>query len=208
MRPVLLDSDAFRCLHGLRLLDSVCAALAPHTRITLTGYIAKHELNLLQREVDRLSRTGMVHLQDVIRGTEAFRRYREFQRACDKGEAEAIAFALDEPRPTRALFITRDDGARRFAEQKSVPVTDVMGLVVEACLVGGLDRSVAAQALSVWDDRGQQLCRPADYDGFDKTFSAREIRRLEWCDPRTDETIASNAELPTAWAQLDDGAFD
>jgi predicted nucleic acid-binding protein len=190
VRPILFDSDAFRCLHGLRLLDAVCAALAPHTTIVLTEYVARHELSLLQREIARLERSGTIRVERLIKGTEAAGRYRAFQRSPergdrppDKGEAEAVAWALDGPPEARALFVTRDDGATRFAMKKSVPVTDVMGIVVEACIVGGLDRAVAAQALSVWDDRGQQICRPADYDGFEGTFAARERQRSDWCKP-------------------------
>lgn len=184
MRPVLFDSDAFRCLHGLRLLDAVCAALAPHTTIALTEYVARHELNLLAREVDRLEKAHTIRVQPLLEGTPAAQRYRAFQRVPergerlpDKGEAEAVAWALDESHPTRPLFVTRDEGARRFAHRNEVPVTDVMGIVVEACLAGGLDRDAAAQALAVWDDRGQQLCRPADYAGFEATFAARVATR-------------------------------
>jgi predicted nucleic acid-binding protein len=184
VRPVLFDSDAFRCLHGLRLLDAVCAALAPHTTIALTEYVARHELNLLAREVDRLEKAHTIRVQPLLEGTPAAQRYRAFQRVPergerlpDKGEAEAVAWALDESHPTRPLFVTRDEGARRFAHRNEVPVTDVMGIVVEACLAGGLDRDAAAQALAVWDDRGQQLCRPADYAGFEATFAARVATR-------------------------------
>lgn len=195
MRPVLFDSDAFRCLHGLRLLDVVCTALVRRTSIVLADYVAHHELNLLQRDVERLERAGTLRIERLLKGTEAVKRYREFQRQParggrppDKGEAEAIAWALDTPPYSRALFVTRDDGARRFANEQGVPVTDVMGIVVEACIACELDRSVAAQALSVWDDRGQQLCRPADYAGFEGTFAVRALQRATWCDAPPDET--------------------
>jgi predicted nucleic acid-binding protein len=195
VRRVLFDSDAFRCLHGLRLLDGVCAALAQHTRIVLTEYVARHELNLLQREIDRLERSCTIEIVQLVKGTEAARRYREFQRATakgerppDKGEAEAVAWALEDPPETRAIFVTRDEGATRFARLKGVPVVDVMGIVVEACIVGALDRAAAAQALAVWDDHGQQLCRPADYAGFDRTFAAREHERTRWCEPQPEGT--------------------
>jgi predicted nucleic acid-binding protein len=194
MRPVLFDSDAFRCLHGLRLLDVVCAALAQRTSIVLTEYVAHHELNLLQRDVERLERAGTLRIERLLKGTEAATRYRVFQRPParggrppDKGEAEAIAWALDALPPGRALFVTRDDGARRFASEHGVPVTDVMGIVVEACIACGFDRGAAAQALSVWDDREQQLCRPSDYVGFEGTFAVRELQRVTWCEPPSNE---------------------
>lgn len=194
MRPVLFDSDAFRCLHGLRLLDVVCAALAQRTRIVLTEYVAHHELNLLQRDVERLERAGTIGIERLLKGTDALARYRIFQRptarggrAADKGEAEAVAWALSAPSSARALFVTRDDGARRFADEQGVPVTDVMGIVVEACIACGFDRGTAAQALSVWDDREQQLCRPSDYVGFEGTFAVRERQRVMWCEPPSNE---------------------
>jgi predicted nucleic acid-binding protein len=201
MRPVLFDSDAFRCLHGLGLLDAVCAALTPHTRIVLTEYVARHELNLMQREIEHLERSRAIRVERLLKGTEAAERYRAFLRAPtrgerpDKGEAEAIAWALGERPAARALFVTRDDGARRFAEQSDMPVTDVMGIVVEACLVGALDRSVAVRALSVWDDRTQQRCRPADYAGFDATFAARERQRVAWCDALPEETAPASLDV-------------
>lgn len=203
MRPILFDSDAFRCLHGLRLLDAVCGALATRTSIVLTEYVARHELSLLQREIDRLERARTIQIARLLKGTEEANRYRAFQRPAskgerppDKGEAEAVAWALGEPPSRRALFVTRDDGATRFARRQGVPVTDVMGIVVEACVTGGLDRALASQALSVWDDRSQQLCRPADYAGFDETFVAREGARVDWCDPPTTADPSSSLLEP------------
>jgi len=180
VRAILLDADAFRCLHGLRLLDATLEALRPDRATFMTEYIARHELNLLDTEVTRLETSGAITVVPVMRNSEAGRRYREFQRRADKGEAEAIAWALDQPRASRALFVSRDDGARRLAMEERVPHTDVMGLLVEAALTGRLERSMLREALAIWDDRGQQLCRPADYEDFDRTFAKREQQRLTW----------------------------
>lgn len=180
MRPVLFDADAFRCLHGLKLLDAVIDALAPHARVVLTGYVAQQELNLLAARVQAFELRGALSVLHVLKGTPAAKRYRELQREADKGEAEAIAWALEEPRETRALFVTRDNGARKLAERHRVPVTDVMGIVVEACEEGGLDRKVAAGRLAVWDEPDQELCRPARYAGFDVTYAERLEQRRAW----------------------------
>ncbi|MDO9018072.1 MAG: hypothetical protein Q8S73_10215 [Deltaproteobacteria bacterium] len=180
MRAILLDADAFRCLHGLRLLDATLRALRPDRATFMTEYIARHELNLLDAEVTRLEAVGAVTIVPVMRSSEAGRRYRDLQRRADKREAEAIAWALDEPRASRALFVSRDDGARRLATEERVPNTDVMGLLVEAALTGRLERTTLREALAIWDDRGQQLCRPADYEDFDRTFAKREQQRLTW----------------------------
>lgn len=180
MRPILFDADAFRCLHGLKLLDAVLDALAPHARIVLTEYVARWELNLLAPRVQGFEQRGALSVERVLKGTPAAKRYRELQREADKGEAEAIAWALDQPRESRALFVTRDNGARKLADSHRVPVTDVMGVVVEACEVGGLDRKLAVSALAVWDEPAQELCRPTRYAGFDVTYAERLAQRATW----------------------------
>lgn len=176
----MFDADAFRCLHGLKLLDALIGALAPTTRIVLTEYVARWELNLLAQKVQGFEQRGALSVERVLKGTPAAKRYRELQREADKGEAEAIAWALDQPRETRALFVTRDGGARKLAETYRVPVTDVMGVVVEACEAGTLDRKMAFGALAVWDEADQELCRPARYAGFDVTYAERLEQRKAW----------------------------
>lgn len=176
----MFDADAFRCLHGLKLLEAAVGALASCTAIVVTEYVARHELNLLSSVVEGFERRGLLSIQKVLKGTPAAQRYRQFQREADKGEAESIAWALDEPRASRPLFVTRDRGARTLAERQSVPVTDVMGIVVEACELGGLDRRIASEALAVWDDPEQELCRPARYAGFAATYAERLEQREAW----------------------------
>jgi hypothetical protein len=61
-------------------------------------------------------------------------------------------------------------------------VTDVLGAVVEACLLGGLDPQVARQALVVWDDPKMGLCRPARYLGLDDEWTKRESARRAWAE--------------------------
>ena len=180
MRDLLIDADAFRFLRALWLLDEVFSALRPDRRVLLTEYIARHELSVLSRDLDRLVSEGFVQVERVGIKTPAGRRYREFQREADKGEAEAIAWALDAPSPSRPVFVSRDAGARRFAAAQGVASTDVMGVVVEAVLTGRLLRTRAEEALAVWDDRSQQVGRPEDYDSFEATFQRRIAERRAW----------------------------
>jgi len=175
VRSFLFDADAFRCLHGLKLLDPVLEALRPHGANVLTEYVACHELNLLAGVVDLHAKAGALLIERVVKGTPAGVRYRELQRIADKGEAEAIAWALEASSST--LFVTRDKGARVLAIARRICVTDVMGIVVEACELAGMDRELAKTCLAVWDDPGQQLCRPNPYPGFDRTYAERTHQR-------------------------------
>lgn len=187
MRTILLDANAVFDLNGLKLLDVVLGALAPRTPIELTGFVARTELNVLSPYIERLEGQHVLSVRHVVRGTPAGKRYREFLRAItqrelrvDKGEAEAVAWALDQPWESRALFVTGDVGAQEFAKSHQVPVTDVLGLIVEACEEGGLDREVASEAVAVWKDPRQQLGRPARYAGFDAAYAERLEQRKAW----------------------------
>jgi len=175
VRTFLFDADAFRCLHGLKLLDPVLDALCGHGSNVVTEYIARHELNLLSSVVDLYEKAGTLSIERVVKGTAAGVRYRQLQRTADKGEAEAIAWALEASSST--LFVTRDKGARDLAIAQGVAVTDVMGIVVEACELAGMDRELAKSCLAVWDDPGQQLCRPNPYPGFEQTYAERVQQR-------------------------------
>ena len=180
MRDVLIDADAFRFLRGLGLLDEVALALRKDRGGFMTEYVARHELSALAPDVARLEAAGALTVAAVAVRTPAGQRYRDFKRVADKGEAEAIAWALERPPPSRPLFVSRDAGARRFAGEQRVPHTDVLGVLVEVVLGGHVTRERVERAVAVWDDKSQQLGRPADYVGFDATFAAREQERLAW----------------------------
>lgn len=196
-RDVLLDADTFRILHGLKPLTPVLSASRADRQIVMTGYVARHALSRLRSEVEHLQTTGILRIEDVRRGTEAGERYRAFQRETDKGEAEAIAWALDRVPEQRPLFVSRDARARQFARQHRVPETDVMGLVVEAVLSGRLSRTEAKEALGVWDDPNQQLGRPKNYSSFEATFEAREQERLVWMDVTAIESPSPSDDTPS-----------
>lgn len=91
----------------------------------------------------------------------------------DKGEAESIAWALDYPKSSRPVLVTQDGGARKEAKRNKVPVIDIMDFVIELVDIDAVDLSVAREALSIWEDKSQQRCRPRDFTTFDKTYARR-----------------------------------
>lgn len=181
MRPVLIDCDAFICLRGLGLVEHVVRALAGVREVALTEYVARHELSDLDRLVRLLEGQGKLVVHAVTKGQPPFATWKELRgEGHDKGEAESIAWALHVS--TIPLFVTRDGPATRLAIARRVPVTDVLGIVVEACEVGGFDREAARSALAIWDDKGQQRCRPHPYPGFDAAFEERVRQREAWAE--------------------------
>lgn len=179
MRAVLIDCDAFVCLRGLGLVGPVVEALARVRPVAITEYVARHELSDLQAVVSGFEHEGKLCVHPVTKGAPAFATWRELRSdGHDKGEAELIAWALHAPETP--LFVTRDGPATRLAIARRVPVTDVLGIVVEACETGGLDVGGARSALAIWDDKGQQRCRPHPYPGFDAGYAERLKLREAW----------------------------
>ena len=60
MRNIVLDADAFRCLRELELLRPLLHATASIASTTLTEYVARHELNLVDAEVRGLEAAGLL----------------------------------------------------------------------------------------------------------------------------------------------------
>ena len=178
MRPLLLDADAFRCLRDLGLLRMLLRGLAATHGAHITEYIARHELTQLQADVTSLESASLLSVHPLVKGSSAQVRYRQFQkdRLADKGECEAVAWALDAPPASRPVFITRDRGATAFARAQGVPVTDVLGLAVEALRRALIDRETLRSALACWEDPQIQICRPAGYRTFDLEVDERLVR--------------------------------
>ena len=175
MRPLLLDADAFRCLRDLGLLRPLLEGFAPPPGVHLTEYIARHELTQRQADVASRESAALLSGHPLGEGASAQVRYRQFQkdRLADKGECEGIAWALDAPPAGRPVFITRDRGATLFARSQGVPVTDVLGLAVEALRRNLTDRETLRSSLARWDDPQIQICRPAGYRSFDLEVDER-----------------------------------
>ncbi len=107
MRPLLLDTDAFLCLRKLGVLALVCSARGRNDPLLLTGYVARTELSSIATERSAMEASGCLRVHDVVARTPAAERWKRFRRErIHKGEAEAIAFALDSDRDTRPVFVS------------------------------------------------------------------------------------------------------
>jgi predicted nucleic acid-binding protein len=173
----VIDSCAWHCLRGLKtddsknLLTHLFGANESFLPVALTEYVARHELNQILDEILRAVGAGHVAIQRIERRDPNWKR---LSRSCDKGEAEVMTWLLSLGRDV-PLFVTRDDRARRTALAEGLPATDVLGLVVDMLAIGCLQTHEAQAALSIWDDKSKQICRPADWEGF-STFEARQKR--------------------------------
>jgi len=140
----------------------------------MTEYVARHELNSIGVEIERLESQGAVEIKAVPRRDATFRGL--IKKGVHKGEAEAIAWILSLRKDLRPLFVSRDERAIRTALSRGLGATDVMGLVVGTIEMGIVSREQARSALIIWDDRQQQLGRPSDYQDFDSTLARRRRR--------------------------------
>ncbi len=136
----------------------------------MTGYVARHELSTVSAERDSLISRGLLRVEEVDARNQAYLRLR---KTVHKGEAEAIAFALQVPPTERPLFISVTHHARKCAQREGVPTGDLMDLIVDLGERGILTRGDAKEAVAAWDDRHQQLGRPNGYTIFDETYQRR-----------------------------------
>ena len=180
MRGILLDADAFRCLRELGLLEPLARSFSKSSYVACTEYVARMELSAVARDVTGLEQAGHLQVHPVKRGTPEFERYRVLCRQGDKGEAEAIAWALEKRLADRPVFVTRDNGATRLARQQGVPVTDVLGLTLLAVLVAAVTEVDASTALQPWEVERTGRCRPTLYEGVQAalTLHGEAIRTL------------------------------
>jgi predicted nucleic acid-binding protein len=175
----LIDSDAFLALRVLcapeqpSLLERI--AVAAQGTLRMTTYVARHELSQVAREVEALEKRALLQ---VLAGIKPTSRYFEIQKThkIHKGEAEALAWLLQQPTPPDLLFVSRDAGALRAVTAEGFRCTDVFGAVVYSVKHGLLTEEDAAAALDVWHDKGQQLGKPADFSSFRESFSIRGER--------------------------------
>jgi predicted nucleic acid-binding protein len=141
----------------------------------MVGYAANVELNPLQREIAVLKSRGHLAVHDVVKKSPTGERMRSLiRRGVDKGEAEAIAWAIETfERDERPIFVSVDFNARRNAINNQLVAVDLMGAIVEWVEDGMLDRVKAMELTVVWDDRGQEQGRPSDYVTFEHTYAQR-----------------------------------
>jgi hypothetical protein len=79
----------------------------------MTEYVARHELNSIAAEIERLESQGAVEIKAIPRRDATFRGL--IKQGVHKGEAEAIAWILSVRKDLRPLFVSRDERAVRTA---------------------------------------------------------------------------------------------
>jgi hypothetical protein len=114
---LVLDSDAFRFLRDLSLLEPICEAFRTHELpVVLTEYVARHELAVLDDVVRALEKSARLAVESLPAKSPASDRYRRLKKAgADRGEAEAIAWMCEIADTPQVLFVTRDKGATKLA---------------------------------------------------------------------------------------------
>lgn len=173
---LLLDADAFLCLRKLSVLDLLRGS--EEVDLIATEFIARHELSPLQADVKALEKEGRLRVEAVTVRTPAHQTFRQLRKeGVDKGEAEAIAWAMCLAPDRRPLFVSNDAAARRCAERNGVPVVDVMGLAVEIVEGGVLSLAEVRERLAPWEDSRQSFGRPGDFSTFDETYRRRAEAR-------------------------------
>jgi len=173
----VLDCCAWHCLRGLKiearsLLQCLFESQADVLPLALTEFVARNELSPVLAEIQAEERRARVAIHSVSRRDP---NYKRLVALTDKGEAEMITWLLTLRKINRPLFVSRDAGARRAARAEGLFQTDVLGLIVDMLVIGCITEAEAAVALSIWDDKSQQQCRPADWAGLE-TIAARRAR--------------------------------
>jgi predicted nucleic acid-binding protein len=173
----VLDCCAWHCLRGLKfgscsLLQCLLDADSSFLPLALTEFVARNELSPVLAQIQSEAKNGRVVVHSISRRDP---NYKRLERVTDKGEAEMITWLLTLRKQDRPLFVSRDAGARRAAKNEGLFQTDVLGLVVDMLVIGCLLEPQAMEALSIWDDKSQQQCRPADWEGL-ATIASRRAR--------------------------------
>lgn len=173
----VLDCCAWHCLRGLKagtrsLLQCLLEADSSFLPLVLTEFVARNELSPVLDRIQAEVKAGRVAIYSITRRDP---NYKRLERSTDKGEAEMITWLLTLRKQERPLFVSRDVGARCAAKAEGLFQTDVLGLVVDMLAIGCLLEHEAIEALSVWDDKAQQQCRPADWEGLG-TIATRRAR--------------------------------
>lgn len=182
MTPVVIDADAVNCLRSFGLLGDVERFIAANPRSTqpllCVGYVARHELNPISSEIERLERTGVLKVVDVLARSPASEERRALLRrhpGIDKGEAEAIAWLR--ATSSELPFVSCDREARRIASDERLIAWDALDLVHEWIAGGVLPLETARTRLAAWSDNPGAPWRPRDFEGVEPTLRRRYGRR-------------------------------
>lgn len=143
----------------------------------MTGYVARKELSSLSAELTSLEDKGILKVHDVKRNSPAGKRFEDLKRRAHKGEAEAVAWAVECDAPESILFISNDNGARRLSLGERIATGDVLDLLIEFIDDGCIAEAEAKALVHQWDDPGRPFGRPAGFTGFDETIAKRRTMR-------------------------------
>lgn len=146
-QPVFLDTTVisnFASTDGMTILTAILEspAVVPAVREELEGGLeAGHDY--LDTAVDALD-DGL----DVHPGPSAD-NFRDVRERLDPGEAESLLAAIEHA----GTLATDDLAARRVADQRGIPVTGSIGLLVLGVESGQIDRTTADEWLDTWRGR-------------------------------------------------------
>lgn len=169
---LLIDADAFICMRKWSLLELV--ASTDSVSMWMTAYVARHELNSLQSDIQAIERKGRLIVVPVGSRSPAGQTFRELKAEVDKGEAESIAWATTDCAEKIDAFVSNDRRARAAARKRKLRAVDFFDMAV---LLVHLDKICLADVrakLVAWDDLANAFCRPKDYTTFDETWSKRD----------------------------------
>lgn len=171
---VLIDADAFICLRKWDLLALLVRS--SHVELHQGGFAAYHELNRIHSEIEELESSGSLEIHSIKARTSAYSVYREIVKGgADRGEAEAVAWAVDSKKTRDMVFVSLDVRARRLASSRGMVTCDVFDLMVSLSVQGHCSTDEVRKRLVDWDDIRKGFCRPGHYTTFDETWG----RRLE-----------------------------
>jgi len=168
----LIEADAFLGLRKLSLLKLIEEA---EIVVTLTEFVARHELSTVSNVIDDLERKDLLSVHAVRSGTPERRRFNDLKRRADKGEAEAIAWALGQDE--KPVFVSHDVRARALASEVGLTAFDVLDLAVELVESGQLQIADVQAKLMVWETEDQSFCRPKDFRILAEAWANRVRRR-------------------------------
>jgi predicted nucleic acid-binding protein len=178
MTPVVIDADAVNCLRSFGLLHDLEQFIVANSIATKpllsVGYVARHELNQISNEIERLEKVGVLGVVDVLaRSPASVARRALLQRhpGVDKGEAEAIAWLLTNAR--ELPFVSCDVEARRIALVERLTAWDTLDLVHEWIVGGVLSLETARTKLAAWSDNPGARWRPRGFEGVEATLRQR-----------------------------------
>jgi predicted nucleic acid-binding protein len=140
-------------------------------------YAARHELSSIYSELSNLENQNHLRVCRVQEKAKKLDIRILIKEGTDKGEAEAVVWSLAQDNDCRPCFVSVDRGARRIARAKGIVAGDVFDLIVDLLDEHVLDVAEVQLKLLVWEDRKQQLGRPADFTNFKETFKKRQYNR-------------------------------